>query len=91
MADLAALASLPEGQGMYEEAEQIYQRVLPFIERIGGPENYDVAINLNNLAAWYACFKTDMRRRSPSIAGIDDEEKLFGADHSLAQVYQKAC
>src|SRR2546427_235805 len=52
-ADVAALAAILDGEGKRYEAERFYLRALAAFERTDGGESYDVAVNLNNLAALY--------------------------------------
>ena len=49
--DLAALAALLDGQGKYDKAEPLYHRALKIFKRVYGEEHYEIAVNLNNLAA----------------------------------------
>ena len=42
-----------DGQGKHAESEPLYREVLAVFERRYGPEHYEVAVNLNNLAANY--------------------------------------
>jgi len=44
---------LLDSQGKYVEAKQLCLRALSVFERVYGPEHYDIAVNLNNLAAVY--------------------------------------
>ena len=52
-ADRAALASILDALGRHDEAETLLLEVLATFERIHGPDDYEVAINLNNLAVIY--------------------------------------
>ena len=81
LADAAAYAGLLDGLERYEESEPIYRRVLAAFEKRYGPEHYEIAVNLNNLAAVrYA--RGDAReaeqlyRRALAI-----KEKLLGVGH----------
>ena len=49
-ADAAALAGILDGLERYDESEPIYRRALAAFEQIYGPEHYEIAVNLNNLA-----------------------------------------
>jgi tetratricopeptide (TPR) repeat protein len=42
---------LLDQQGKYDEAESLYHQALAVFERTYGPEHYEVAVTLNNLAA----------------------------------------
>ncbi len=52
-ASLNNLAFLYHAQGMYDDAEPLYQRALVIVEKAHGPEHPDVATSLNNLAFLY--------------------------------------
>jgi tetratricopeptide (TPR) repeat protein len=84
-ADLAALAGILDGQRKYHLSEPIYYHVLAIFERqleegVKGAA-YEVAINLNNLAALYA--KTNRRREAEPLyrRALALKESLFGAAH----------
>ena len=81
LADAAAYAGLLDGLERYAESEPIYRRVLAAFEQLYGPEHYEIAVNLNNLAAVrYA--RGDAReaeqlyRRALAI-----KEKILGPEH----------
>jgi tetratricopeptide (TPR) repeat protein len=50
-AALATLAAILDAQEKHEEAEELYRRALNILESQLGQENYEAAVNLNNLAA----------------------------------------
>lgn len=80
-ADEAALAALLDGQGKYDEAEQLYLRALAVFERHFGPEHYEVCVNLNNLAALYQ-LRGEPRRAEPLYQrALAIKEKLLGPRH----------
>ena len=81
LADAAAYAGILDGLELYEESEPIYRHVLAAFEQLYGPEHYEIAVNLNNLAALrYACGDPkeaeQLYQRALSI-----KEKLLGAQH----------
>jgi tetratricopeptide (TPR) repeat protein len=51
MLDAAAYASILDGLERFDESEPIHLRVLEFMTRKHGPEHYEVASTLHNLAA----------------------------------------
>jgi len=78
--DAVACAAILDGLQRYGESETIYRRVLAIFEATFGPEHYEVAANLHNLAA-VLCTRGDLDeaeqfyRRALAI-----KEKLLGAD-----------
>ncbi len=70
------LALLYNDQGLYAEAEPLYQRSLAIWEKALGPEHPQVATSLNNLALLYDAqgkyaeaeplYKRSYRRRGPN-------------------------
>jgi tetratricopeptide (TPR) repeat protein len=51
MLDAAAYASILDGLERFDESQPIHLRVLEFMTRTHGPEHYEVAATLHNLAA----------------------------------------
>jgi tetratricopeptide (TPR) repeat protein len=51
MLDATAYAGVLDGLERYDESEPIYRRALAIFERAYGPEHYEVAATLHNLAA----------------------------------------
>jgi tetratricopeptide (TPR) repeat protein len=64
--DAVAYAAILDGLQRYDESEAIYRGALLTFEQIFGPEHYEVASNLHNLAA-VLCARGD----------LDDAEKLY--------------
>jgi Tetratricopeptide repeat len=48
---VAALVSLLDAQGQYDEAEALYRRALTIFKRVYGPDHYELVVTCNNLAA----------------------------------------
>ena len=78
--DAVAYAAILDGLQSYDESEAIYRRALVTFEKTFGPEHYEVASNLHNLAA-VLCARVDLDeaeklyRRALAI-----KEKLLGAE-----------
>jgi tetratricopeptide (TPR) repeat protein len=51
LADACAYAGILEGLGRLDEAQAIYDDVLPVYEKVFGPQHYEVAAALHNLGA----------------------------------------
>jgi tetratricopeptide (TPR) repeat protein len=64
--DAVAYAAILDGLQRYAESEAIYRRALVTFEKTFGPEHYEVASNLHNLAA-VRCTRGD----------LDEAEKLY--------------
>jgi tetratricopeptide (TPR) repeat protein len=80
-ADLAALASLLEGQKQYDEAERLYRRALALLERRHGPEHLAIAATLNNLAAIRQARGNAVEAEALYRQALVIKEKLLPADH----------
>src|SRR5262245_36650309 len=79
---LNGLAETYRQQEKFAEAEPLYRRLLPILEKAVGPEHTNVAISLNNLAETYRLQKKyaeaePLYRRSLAIL-----ERTLGRDHS---------
>jgi tetratricopeptide (TPR) repeat protein len=78
--DAVAYAAILDGLQRYDESKAIYRRALVTFEKVFGPEHYEVASNLHNLAA-VLCTRGDLDeaeklyRRALAI-----KEKLLGAE-----------
>jgi tetratricopeptide (TPR) repeat protein len=64
--DAVAYAAILDGLQRHDESEAIYRRALAIFERTFGPEHFEVASNLHNLAA-VRCARGD----------LDQAEKLY--------------
>ena len=78
--DAVAYAAILDGLQRYDESEAIYRRALAIFEKTFGPQHYEVAANLHNLAAvLYArgdlAQAEQLYRRALAV-----KEKLLGAD-----------
>jgi tetratricopeptide (TPR) repeat protein len=80
-ADRAALAPIADALGQHAEAEALLLDALTVFERELGPDHYEVAVTLNNLAAIaqrgddLGCAEARYRR------ALTIKEQLFGAEH----------
>jgi tetratricopeptide (TPR) repeat protein len=82
--DAVAYAAILDGLQRYDESEAIYRRALPIFEKTFGPQHYEVAANLHNLAAVLGAggdlrLAEQLYRRALAI-----KEKLLGADSTDA-------
>jgi tetratricopeptide (TPR) repeat protein len=76
--EIAALAMLLDGQGKYEQSEPLYRQAIEIFSLVYGAEHFEVAVNLNHLAA--------VREARGDYAGAEQlyrraleiKEKLFG-------------
>jgi tetratricopeptide (TPR) repeat protein len=81
LCDAVAYAAILDGLQRYEESEPIYRRALAIFEKTFGPEHYEVASNLHNLAA-VVCARGDLSdaeqlyRRALAI-----KEKILGVEN----------
>src|SRR5438874_1533109 len=67
--------------GRYDEAERLYLRALAIFEREAGPDSYDMAVNLNNLAALYQAEGKVSEAERRLVRALKIKEKLLGPDH----------
>jgi tetratricopeptide (TPR) repeat protein len=78
--DAVAYAAILDGLKRYDESEAIYRRALVIFETIFGPEHYEVAANLHNLAA-VLCARGDLAHAEQLYRrALAVKEKLLGAD-----------
>jgi tetratricopeptide (TPR) repeat protein len=66
LCDAVAYAAILDGLERHDESEPIYRRALAIFEKAFGPEHYEVASNLHNLAA-AVCARGD----------LDEAEQLY--------------
>ena len=59
----------------------MYRRALAIFERILGPEHYEIAINLNNLAALYQARGETSEAEALYRRALAIKEKLLGPAH----------
>ena len=75
------MAALLDGQGKSDKAEPLYHRALKIFKRVYGEEHYEIAVNLNNLAALKHAKGEDRKeqwpRRPRDLVGA-----VLGAEHS---------
>ena len=78
--DAVAYAAILDGLQRYDESEAIYRRALAIFETTFGPEHYEVAANLHNLAA-VLCARGDLAQAEQLYRrALAVKEKLLGAD-----------
>lgn len=82
--DAVAYAAILDGLQRYDESEAIYRRALAIFEKTFGPEHYEVAANLHNLAA-VVCARGDLLQAEQLYwKALAIKEKLLGADSTDA-------
>src|ERR1700722_13335448 len=82
--DAVAYAAILDGLQRYDESEAIYRRALVIFEKTFGPEHYEVASNLHNLAA-VVCSRGDLAQAEKLYRrALAVKEKLLGADSTDA-------
>jgi tetratricopeptide (TPR) repeat protein len=82
--DAVAYAAILDGLQRNDESEAIYRRVLVIFEKTFGPEHYEVASNLHNLAA-VVCARGDLAQAEQLYRrALAVKEKLLGADSTDA-------
>jgi tetratricopeptide (TPR) repeat protein len=78
--DAVAYAAILDGLQRYVESEAIYRRALVIFEKTFGPEHYEVASNLHNLAA-VLCTRGDLDEAEKLYRrALTIKEKLLGAE-----------
>jgi tetratricopeptide (TPR) repeat protein len=78
--DAVAYAAIVDGLQRYDESEAIYRRALAIFEQTFGPEHYEVASNLHNLAA-VLCARGDLDQAEKLYRrALGIKEKLLGED-----------
>jgi tetratricopeptide (TPR) repeat protein len=78
--DAVAYAAILDGLQRYDESEAIYRRALVIFEKTFGPEHYEVASNLHNLAA-VVCARGDLDQAEKLYRrALTIKEKLLGAE-----------
>jgi len=80
MLDAAAYAGILDGLERYEESEPIYRRALTIFEEVFGPEHYEVAANLHNLAAVTAARGHPEQAEAHYRQALAIKEKLLGIE-----------
>lgn len=82
MLDAAAYAGVLDGLERYDESEPIYRQALPIFEQAAyGPEHYEVAGTLHNLAAALAARGRQQEAEEHYRHALAIKEKLLGADN----------
>lgn len=81
MLDAAAYAGVLDGLERYNESEPIYRRALVIFERAYGPEHYEVAVTLHNLAAVLAARGNCQGAEAHYRRALAIKENLLGADN----------
>jgi tetratricopeptide (TPR) repeat protein len=77
--DAVAYAGILDGLQRYGESEAIYRRALAIFDRTFGPEHYEVAANLHNLAA-VLCVRGDLDQAEQLYRrALAIKENLLGA------------
>lgn len=78
--DAVAYAAILDGLQRYEESEAIYRSALAVFEKTFGPEHYEVASNLHNLAA-VLCARGDLDQAERLyLRALTIKEMLLGAE-----------
>jgi tetratricopeptide (TPR) repeat protein len=78
--DAVAYAAILDGLQRYDESEAIYRRALVIFEKTFGPEHYEVASSLHNLAA-VLCARGDLDQAEKLYRrALAIKEKLLGED-----------
>ena len=80
MLDAAAYAGILDGLGRYEESKLIYLRALAIFEKALGPQHYEIAANLHNLAAVHAARGHIDEAEEHYRRALALKEKLLGAE-----------
>ncbi|MEI6712784.1 MAG: tetratricopeptide repeat protein [Verrucomicrobiota bacterium] len=78
---LTSLAEVYRTQGLYAQAEPLYQRALRVREKLLGPKNRDVAGSLNNLAELYRAQGKPQQAIPLYERALDIWEESLGEDH----------
>jgi tetratricopeptide (TPR) repeat protein len=81
MLDAAAYAGVLDGLERYEESEPIYRRALAVFERAYGPEHYEVATTLHNMAAALAERGCHQEAKKHYERALAIKQKLLGAEN----------
>ena len=76
-----ATATSLDAQGKRNEADQLYRRALAVFVRLFGREHYDVAVNLNNLAALYQATGDIGKAERLYRRALIIKEKILKANH----------
>ena len=78
--DAAAYAGVLDGLERYDESEPIYRRALAVFEQAYGPEHYEVAATLHNLAAVQATLGQPEAAEHHYRRALAIKEKLLGGE-----------
>ncbi len=81
LADEVAYAAILDGLGRYTESRPIYERAVAAYQRIFGPEHYEVASTLHNLAALEAAEGNVARAEELYRGALAMKERLLGIEH----------
>ena len=81
MLDAAAYAGVLDGLERYDESEPIYRRALAIFEQGYGPEHYEIAATLHNLAAVLAATGRPAEAENSYRRALAIKEKLLGPDN----------
>jgi tetratricopeptide (TPR) repeat protein len=79
--DAAAYAAILDGLECYDESVAIYRRVIAAFTRSHGPEHYEVAANLHNLAAAVESLGQFEEAEQHYQRALDIKEQLLGKDN----------
>ncbi|MGC2323563.1 MAG: tetratricopeptide repeat protein [Terriglobales bacterium] len=82
MVDATAYAGVLDGLERYDESEPIYRRALAVFEQAYGPEHYEVAATLHNLAALLAAHGLHRDAEEHYRRALAIKERLLGADNT---------
>src|SRR5262249_33562808 len=81
LADVCALGGILDGQRKFDESEPIYRRAIAAYLKQFGPTHYEVAVNLNNLAAVRAARGDAAEARALYRRCLAVKQRLFGDRH----------
>jgi tetratricopeptide (TPR) repeat protein len=81
LADAVAYAAILDGLGRWKESRPIYEHAIAEYERMYGPENYEVAAALHNLAAVELADGNIAKAEALARRTVALKHKLLGAGH----------
>ncbi len=82
IANKAALGCILHGLGRWDEAIELFQEAIDFFDRPSHRNSYEVAINLNNLAAARVQAKGELQAAEKAYRrALDIKKKLLGSTH----------
>jgi tetratricopeptide (TPR) repeat protein len=83
IASKAALGCILHGLGRWNEAIELFQEAIDFFARPSHRNSYEVARNLNNLAAAHIQVKVELQAAEKAYRrALDIKKKLLGTTHT---------